>query len=496
MYIQQTLEGVLLDEDGKQLICEVLYLYGVLLLLMDQKIDGAVRERIMIAYYRHKGQSAVESIEDMELLVRRTGYSASVLDRNGMPRRPPGYPEEYLNRLTRKLALPKALVLMIIDRLRSEDMYSQIPSYPMPQHRSTALATQAKMLYVMLYFAPEVLESEQHTMREIVDRHFAGADAYWVVPFYMGFLDELPHVWEGYKAAKAALANTTNANEIRRLYAAHTQQLTQVRKQLAHYLTEGVLSEEYALGHSSELLHCARAANVTIRWMMLHRRARLRKLPAPDADYERREAEALLLVLMDTAEFEYQLRIVFQALLDAKQQMWTEARTQVVERLTELSEAFTGTKALSRVGKDDQLQKWFSQLAEQVTSLDIEDSNACGRKMHHLIAALSEVEQFHQIESFLQMKQVRSPGPGSLWAASSSSCMLCCPRTLGAPARRPLDARSTPARRPRLRPRPLLPRCASEPVARGQPRTATVCKCATAMPSRLPSTARRPHRPP
>ena len=57
MYIQQTLEGVLLDEDGKQLICEVLYLYGVLLLLMDARIDGTVRERMLIAYYRHKGQA-------------------------------------------------------------------------------------------------------------------------------------------------------------------------------------------------------------------------------------------------------------------------------------------------------------------------------------------------------------------------------------------------------------------------------------------------------
>ena len=161
VYIQQTIEGVLLDDDGKQLMSEVLYLYGVLLLLMDQKIDGAVRERIMIAYYRHKGQSAIESIEDMELLVRRTGYSATTLDRNGMLRRPAGYPEEYLNRLTRKLGLPQPLVLMIIDRLRSEDMYSQIPSYPMPQHRATALSTQARMLYVILYFAPEVREERR-----------------------------------------------------------------------------------------------------------------------------------------------------------------------------------------------------------------------------------------------------------------------------------------------------------------------------------------------
>ena len=129
-----------------------------------------------------------------------------------------------------------------------------------------------------------------------------------------------------------------------------------------------MLTDEFVLGHASELLHCARAANVTIRWLMLHRRARLRKLPVPDAEYERREAEAVLLVLMDTAQFEYQLRQIFTSLLDKKEAAWEDAKGQVIERLDELSDAFSGAKALSRVGKDEQLQLWFAQLASQVRS--------------------------------------------------------------------------------------------------------------------------------
>ena len=128
VYIQQTLEGVLLDEDGKQLICEVLYLYGVLLLLMDARIDGAVRERMLIAYYRHKGASSIDSIEDVFLLVRATGFSSSVLDRNGLPKRPQGYPEEFFERLPRRLGISTSLVQMMVARLRSEDMYGQISS--------------------------------------------------------------------------------------------------------------------------------------------------------------------------------------------------------------------------------------------------------------------------------------------------------------------------------------------------------------------------------
>jgi len=61
---------------------------------------------------------------------------------------------------------------MVLGRLRSDDLYNQIVVYPLPDQRSTALATQASMLYVILYFAPDVLHSQQAVMREIVDKHF------------------------------------------------------------------------------------------------------------------------------------------------------------------------------------------------------------------------------------------------------------------------------------------------------------------------------------
>lgn len=63
-------------------------------------------------------------------------------------------------------------VNMVIGRLRSDDIYNQISAYPLPEHRSTALATQACMLYVILYFDSEILHNQQAKMREIVDKHF------------------------------------------------------------------------------------------------------------------------------------------------------------------------------------------------------------------------------------------------------------------------------------------------------------------------------------
>ena len=37
-YMANTLEGLLLDPDGKQLMCEAVYIQGVMLLLMDMQV--------------------------------------------------------------------------------------------------------------------------------------------------------------------------------------------------------------------------------------------------------------------------------------------------------------------------------------------------------------------------------------------------------------------------------------------------------------------------
>jgi WASH complex subunit strumpellin len=103
-YIQHTLEAVLLDVDGRQLLCEGLYLYGVILLLLDQQIPGSVRERLIVAHYRHKGEGAAVTIVDLSRLCRDTGYRAPTTQGFGPQavftpaKRPANYPEEYLAR--------------------------------------------------------------------------------------------------------------------------------------------------------------------------------------------------------------------------------------------------------------------------------------------------------------------------------------------------------------------------------------------------------------
>ena len=92
---------------------------------------------------------------------------------------------------------------------------------------------------------------------------------------------------------------------------------------------------------------------MTIRWLMLHRRERPRRgasVDAAAAAEASREAEQLLLLIMNTSQFEYNLRKLISSLLERKETMWAECRAQADERLLELADFFSGTKALTRVG--------------------------------------------------------------------------------------------------------------------------------------------------
>ena len=91
------------------------------------------------------------NLDDVCKLCRATGFNAAA------GRKPPNYPEEYF----RRYPLPRPFVQMVLGRLRTDDVYTLIGEYPNPEHRSTALATQASMIYVMLYFAPEILQNDQ-----------------------------------------------------------------------------------------------------------------------------------------------------------------------------------------------------------------------------------------------------------------------------------------------------------------------------------------------
>jgi hypothetical protein len=53
----------------------------------------------------------------------------------------------------------------IILAIKDDDIYKQMPAYPQAKYRSFALANQSSMLFVLLYFMPNVLNRAMGTMR-------------------------------------------------------------------------------------------------------------------------------------------------------------------------------------------------------------------------------------------------------------------------------------------------------------------------------------------
>lgn len=405
IYIQQTIESVLTNEDGKQLMCEALFLCGVILLVVDQKIEGIVRERMLVSYYRYSAQSSSDesNFDDVCKLLRGTGFSSAP-----GAKRPANYPDDYFQRVP----LNETFVSMVLGRLRSDDVYNQISAYPLPEHRSMALATQAAMLYVVLYFTPGVLHNEQAKMREIVDKYFPDN---WVISIYMGMTVNLVDAWEPYKAARQALLNTLDAGNVRDQAVKHHNRTMKLIPKLQQLLKEGALVEEFVLDNVPKLLNTVRECNVTLRWTLLHtvnlsqagvesskKCRQLRDQVHQDNKYQ---PLSVFQLLLHAAQFELKLKELFRHLLSVKHDKWSSLKKESTERLAELSEVYSGTKPLTRVEKNANLQAWFSEMSKEIDSLDYEDTTGTGRKIVQLIQALEEVEQYHQLEANLQVKQ-------------------------------------------------------------------------------------------
>lgn len=233
-----------------------------------------------------------------------------------------------------------------------------------------------------------------------MDKHFPDN---WVIAYYMGFTADLQFAWMDYKAARAALGHTLRQDQIRTIAGRHVQSLTPLHARLNDLLTEGMLTEDYVLENRAKLLDDTRQCNVTLRWLMLHRTCvdpKLNKIVAAQLDPEK-----LLVMLMHTAEFEYKLHELLKDLIDNREARWDLCRKDASGRMVELSEYFSGEKPLTRVERSDDLQRWFGNIAEKIRALDIDDATVAGRRMQQIISALEEVEQYHQIDSSLQIKQ-------------------------------------------------------------------------------------------
>lgn len=289
-------------------------------------------------------------------------------------------------------------------KLRSDDIYNQLAVYTLSEHQAPALASQASMLFICLFFAPHYLHTDTSKMREIVDKFFPSN---WVLPVYMGVTINIVDYWDNFKAARSALAVTCNTRTIKEIFSKRISYVSIVINKTHHLLKEGTLNDDFVLDNINKILNLLLNSNLIIRWLLLHssdaiffennkKSKQLKETVTKESGYEPLK---LLELLISTAELELKVRESLNKLLENKNEAWNSNKTQAVEALSSLSELFSGVKSLTKIPQNDQLKLWFENISKQVASLGEPITTKSIKKVTQLLQALDEVEEFHGIKS-------------------------------------------------------------------------------------------------
>lgn len=275
---------------------------------------------------------------------------------------------------SRRITIKSSYIDIVLGRLRTDDIYNQLTIYPKSFHRSFALAQQASMLYVCLFFAPYSLHQQTAVMREIVDKYFPDN---WVVPIYMGYNVNLAESWEHFKAAKMALNNTLEQGNVKSYTHSFANALADLHKSTVNLLKEGTITSDNVLNNNNNILNVLRDCNVTIRWLILHttidkgekikRCKQLRELVVNESKIN---PVQLFKLLLNTAQLELITKDLLKNILEAKEDKWRSLKDESSSCLRELAEVFGGEKPLTRVQKNLNLKRWFCEISKEVDSLE------------------------------------------------------------------------------------------------------------------------------
>eukprot|EP00803_Ostreobium_quekettii_P004137 evm.model.scf_385.1 EVM.evm.TU.scf_385.1 scf_385:2889-12069(-) len=378
-YVQTSLEAIMQDHERQQLLLEVLYALASLLLLIDRSIPGALRERIAVAHCRYKWgfENRPPTAETVFQLCRRTGY---------VPNRhpPPGYPEEYLTRFP----LPEQAIRFAIGCLLSADVYSAIPHYPNPSHRTTALSTQASYAFVLLFYVPQILHRDAGIMQKVVERFFSDR---WVLSWAPGEVVDLGHEWTNFSRARAALSRAIPPARARKLRQQQLERVGGLVGELNRYLRAGGLQEDVLLQQNSDIFSLIREGNVTARWILLHGFSTSRRQQSNCNDVAQ--------LILNLAAFEYEVGKRYKQLLDTSQARRAKSCQIVKENLRNLAELCRTPPKGSSHQRESHLGFWLQRCEWELDTLGQDSPRKTAEKLRSLRRAVEDMGHFGRLEN-------------------------------------------------------------------------------------------------
>ncbi|XP_078432676.1 uncharacterized protein LOC144704220 isoform X3 [Wolffia australiana] len=388
------LEKILENESGMELLAEALAIFGISILLMEHRMTGFLREKLLVAHLRLNCTSDCLNLENISKLCRLHRRSYSSYQHNDLS----SFvivvqnPEELLARSP----FPKEVVETIIYRIKDGNLNRCLKHYPDPQHRTVALSRQAGLLYVLLLYCPEFLHNG-FLMREIVDKFFRDC---WVCPIFLYFCVDLSVSWDAYKEAKTALTSYLPFASISDRAKLSCTKVKEVNAELDMVLSDGVLTKSYVLKTSHHLISLVRTCNVFMRWTLLHKSSldkKLRDIVTSSLTSHQISDESLFLLILKISWLEFQVRCFYSKLLEEKEASWNRSKSYASAHMKELSHFFSGTWAAAYKLKDDNLDLHFGKLLLEVCSLDYLMLRKSENNIYSLVSALKELEKIHQI---------------------------------------------------------------------------------------------------
>jgi WASH complex subunit strumpellin len=389
-FIQHTIDTILAHKELRPLFCESVFSAGVMLLLVDRLIPGIPREKLIVSYYRYKGQSTIPHFKDIFNLFGRTGYFPPTSFSNPKDEiRPKKYPTDYFKRCN----LNKDIVEKVIRTIAGNDIYDQQLAYPSSNdYQTLAFSQQGSLLAVILFFCPDILEKGSRNMFDMVSKHFHDNA---VISFYMGYTIDIYEYWKDFKDAFSALDFNMKPNTLKEYKTKKLEKILILDKKLKEYLNEGVMTEEYVLKNIENLLTIMRDSNLVLRWFILQRNITNKKFR--EIINEGLDNKNLITLLLDLSQFEDLLKTKFQNLVNSKDEMWGNDKNFCIQKIGELITYYSGNSAFSSNLKLDNYTKYFEETSNKINDLNPNNPNRAGVKIGKIKERLNNIQNLDKI---------------------------------------------------------------------------------------------------
>ena len=388
-FIQHTIDTILSHKEIRPVFVESVFSAGVMLLLVDKLIPGPMREKLIVSYYRYKGQSTIPNFQEIFKLFAQTGYFPPTSFSNPKDEvKPKKYPIEYFKRCK----LETSLIEKIIGTVVGNDIYEQTLAYPTTnEYQTLAYSQQGSLLVVILFFCPDLLEKDRRIMYDIFSKHYHDNI---VISFYMGYTIDIYEYWRDFKEAGNVLDSNIKANYLREEKNRKLARISVVDNKIKEYLNEGVMTEEYVLKNIENLLMIMREGNLILRWFILQRDITNKKFR--EIINEGLSNKDLISLLLNLSQFEDLLKTMFQKLVFNKEEMWENDRNYCIQKLSELISYYSGNSAFNTM-KLEGYSKYFEDVSTRINKLNNKNPNRVGIHIGKIKDDLYEIGKIHYI---------------------------------------------------------------------------------------------------